>query len=163
MKDKLKHYKFPLLVALLATFAVAGLGGLLTTLGPWYYGLQQPAWKPPDWLFGPVWTTIFVLIALAGATAWIQAPDRTAQVRILAAFGLNAVLNVLWSGLFFALQRPDWALYEIGPLWLSIALLIAVVGRYSRLAAGLLLPYLGWVGFAAALNYAVVRLNGPFG
>jgi translocator protein len=152
----------PILVAALAAVGVAVLGGLMTELGTWYYGLRQPAWKPPDWLFGPAWTVIFALVAVAGIQAWERAPDRAAREWLLALFALNAFLNVLWSLLFFRLRRPDWALVEVGFLWLSIVLLIVVLARRYRPAAWLLAPYLAWVTFAAALNAAVVQLNAPF-
>ena len=143
--------------------AVAGLGALSTDLGGWYQSLQQPGWKPPDWAFGPIWTVIFALTALAGLKALDATPDRRARRVILAALLLNGVLNILWSLLFFRLRRPDWALVEVGFLWASVALLIVVLGRHSRTAGVLLVPYLVWVSLAAALNAAVVRLNGPFG
>jgi tryptophan-rich sensory protein len=148
--------------AAIGAVLVAGVGGLLTELGPWYAALQQPPWKPPDLWFGPAWTLIFTLTAVAGARAWLAEPDTAARRRLVAAFGLNGVLNVLWSGLFFKLRRPDWALAEVGLLWLSIVLLIVVSARSDHVAAWLLLPYLAWVAFAAALNLAVVQLNGPF-
>jgi translocator protein len=152
----------PILVAALAALGVAVLGGLMTELGTWYYGLRQPAWKPPDWLFGPAWTVIFALVAIAGLQAWERAPDRAAREWLLVLFALNAFLNVLWSLLFFRLRRPDWALVEVGLLWLSIVLMIVVLARQHRPAAWLLAPYLAWVTFAAALNAAVVQLNAPF-
>jgi tryptophan-rich sensory protein len=151
------------LFAALAALLIAGLGALSTDLGPWYQGLEQPRWKPPDALFGPAWTLIYALAALAGVKAWEAAPDRAAREWILALFALNGFLNLLWSLLFFRVQRPDWALIEVGFLWASIGLLIVVLGRWSRPAAWLLLPYLAWVTFAARLNWAVVQLNGPFG
>jgi tryptophan-rich sensory protein len=153
----------PLLLAALAAAGVAVVGGLMTELGTWYYGLRQPAWKPPDWLFGPAWTVIFALIAVAAFWAWEHAPDRAAREWLLALFALNAFLNVFWSLLFFRLRRPDWALVEVGFLWLSIVLLIVVLARSYRPAAWLLVPYIAWVTFAAVLNAAVVQLNAPFG
>lgn len=152
----------PIATAAVAAFAVASLGASVTDLGPWYFGLQQPAWKPPDWLFGPAWTVIFALAALAGLVAWRNAPHRAARVRILVLFGINAVLNVAWSLLFFRLQRPDWALVEVALFWLSILVLILALAPYSKLASRLLVPYLAWVTFAGLLNLAVVRLNYPF-
>ncbi len=152
----------PVLVAAAAALGVAGLGALMTDLGPWYLGLRQPAWKPPDWLFGPAWTLIFALAALAGVMAWKRAPDRASREWLLVLFALNGFLNILWSLLFFRLQRPDWALLEVVFLWLSVLLLVGVVSRYAKAAAALLLVYLAWVTFAAALNLAVVRLNAPF-
>jgi tryptophan-rich sensory protein len=153
----------PVAVAAAAAFAVALLGGLMTELGAWYYGLRQPSWKPPDLLFGPAWTLIFALCAASGAIAWRATTDRPQREWLLVLFALNAFLNVTWSLLFFRLQRPDWAQVEVAFLWLSIVALIMFTGRHSRRAAWLLLPYLAWVSFAALLNGAVVRLNGPFG
>lgn len=151
----------PALVAAAAVTGVAGLGALGTDIGPWYQGLRQPPWKPPDAWFGPAWTLIFTLIGVAGGRAWLRATNRTERHRLLWAFGLNGALNVLWSWLFFRWRRPDWALAEVALFWLSIAGLIFLVRRTDPVAALLLLPYLLWVTFAAALNFAVVQLN-PF-
>jgi tryptophan-rich sensory protein len=150
-------------VATAATLAVAIAGGLLTDIGPWYLSLRNPAWKPPDWLFGPAWTLIFTLTAVAVVLAWQAASAPAQRAQLLAAVALNAVLNIGWSGLFFALRRPDWALVEVVFLWLSIVLLMVAVKRARPRAVWLLLPYLLWVAFAALLNLAVVQLNAPFG
>jgi len=152
----------PVLVAAAAAMGVAGLGALMTDLGDWYRQLAQPAWKPPDWLFGPAWTTIFALAAAAGVAAWRRAPDKASREWMLALFALNGFLNVFWSLLYFRLRRPDWALMEVGLLWLSVLLLIVVLGRYSRPSALMLLPYLVWITIAGALNWGTVQLNGPF-
>ncbi len=162
MTGWLRRFWRPVATAAVAAFAVAGVGALMTDLSPWYYALEQPAWKPPDWLFGPAWTLIFALCAVAGFRAWVGMSSRSQREWMLAAFACNAFLNVFWSLLFFRLQRPDWALLEVGALWLSILVLMAILGRHSRANAALLLPYLAWVSFAAVLNLAVVRLNGPF-
>lgn len=151
----------PIAVAAAAALGVATLGGLLTDIGPWYQSLRFPAWKPPDFLFGPAWTTIFACAAAAGSIGWRRA-SRQRREWILALFAMNAFFNVSWSLLFFRLRRPDWALAEVALLWLSVALLIAFFARFSRPSAWLLAPYLVWVSFAAALNLAIVRLNGPF-
>ncbi len=103
----------------------------MTDLGPWYYSLREPAWKPPDWLFGPAWTLIFALAAMAGVIGWRSAPTARDRVWLLALFVVNINLNILWSGLFFRLQRPDYALVEVGFLWLSIFVLIVVLRRYA--------------------------------
>lgn len=142
---------------------VSGLGGALTHIGPWYRSLVKPAFQPPDWLFGPAWTLIFALCVVAGVGAWRAAPHARQRTQLLVLFALNGALNVLWSLLFFHLQRPDWALAEIGFLWLSILWLMAAPGRYYPRIRLLLLPYLAWVSFASVLNAAVMRLNGPFG
>ena len=151
-----------LVVALILSYATAGIGGALTELGPWYYALKQPAWKPPDPAFGVVWSTLFTLAAISGALAWRAAGTAGLRRRVWLLFGTNAVLNILWSGLYFKLQRPDWALIEVVFLWLSIAVLIVGLWRLSRWASALLVPYLVWVSIASALNLATVQLNGPF-
>lgn len=150
--------------AALAAISVAGLGGLITDLGPWYQHLRKPAWEPPDWLFGPVWTLIFALAATSGFMALRATPHGHSRApRIIALFAINGLLNILWSALFFQLRRPDWALLEVSLLWLSILALIIVIAPASRTASALLLPYLLWVSFAAVLNYALVVRNAPFG
>jgi tryptophan-rich sensory protein len=148
------------LVAAALALAVASCGGALTHIGAWYGALIKPSWQPPNWLFGPAWTLIFSFIACAAVVAWRQAVRREQRVLLLGVLALNAVLNVLWSLLFFHLRRPDWALVEVVPLWLSILLIVVVVRRWSRRAAWLLAPYLAWVAFAAYLNLTLVRLNG---
>jgi len=152
----------PIVAAALGASAVAALGALNTQLGAWYYALLKPAWQPPDWLFGPAWTLIFALAALAAVMYWRKDVDRDSRLLVAGVFALNGFLNTLWSLLFFQLQRPDWSLYEVGFLWLSIVLLIGLLGRASREAAWLLLPYLAWVSFAAVLNWKIVQLNAPF-
>ncbi len=157
-----RHTLAPILLAGLAALAVAALGGLMTDLGDWYVGLRKPAWQPPDWLFGPAWTLIYALTAVAAVRAWRRSPGRIERQNLLIALLLNATLNVGWSLLFFRLQRPDWALFEVFFLWASIVLLIVVCARRDRTAAWLLAPYLLWVTYAATVNYGVVHLNAPF-
>jgi translocator protein len=149
-------------VAALAAVLVAVAGGLATTTDAWYRRLRVPAWKPPDWAFGPVWTVIFCLTAAAGVLAWNGDPDPAARGVLLAAYAVNAALNIAWSVLFFRFRRPDWALAEVTALWLSIAVLVLVTGRVATGAGLLNLPYLAWVSVAACLNLRIVRLNAPF-
>ena len=149
-------------LALAVSFGVAGLGSALTDLGPWYQALRQPEWKPHDLWFGPIWTTIFTLAAISAWWAWHAAPTVPARRRLLVLFAFNAVCNVAWSGLFFALPRPDWAMGEWVLLWLSVGALVVGLWPLSRLAALLNLPYWVWVSVAGALNWANVVLNGPF-
>ncbi len=158
-----RPWPLPALLAGLAALAVAFLGGTITPIGPWSQGLAQPEWAPPRPAFGIVWTLVFACAAVAAVSAWESAPDRRARELLIGLFALNGFLNLLWSFIFFRLQRPDWAMAELVLLWLSIAGLVAVCGRYSRLAASLLLPYLAWVSVAGLLNWEVVQLNGPFG
>lgn len=142
---------------------VAALGALATDVGDWYRSLAKPAWQPPDWLFGPVWTTIFALIAWSGGLAWHAADAGERPWRVLAPFAVNLLLNVAWSFLFFRARRPRLAFAELTLLWLSIVWLIASLWGISSLAAVLVVPYLLWVTFAGALNRTIVRLNPAVG
>lgn len=153
--------KKPIYIAILLSLLVGGLGGAATEIGPWYFQLQKPSWQPPDWLFGPAWTTIYILTSIAGVKAWRRA-DEVQRRYFLGALLLNLVLNLFWSLIFFTSQRPDIALLEVVPLWLSILLMVLLVRSYSRQSALLMLPYLGWVAFAAYLNWTIVKLNAPF-
>lgn len=152
----------PVVIAAAVSIFIGALGGTLTDIGPWYQSLRKPSWQPPDWLFGPAWTLIFAFATVSAVYAWRNAPDRTRRESVIGLFALNGFLNVLWSTLFFALRRPDWALIEVVLLWGSILLPMIVFARFSRPASLYLLPYLLWVSFAAYLNLTVVRLNAPF-
>jgi len=142
---------------------LAALGGWLTDTGPWYQALRKPWFQPPNFLFAPAWTTIFICLGCAAVIAW-NAPGNTAQQRfgIACSFALNFVLNSLWSLLFFERRRPDLALIEVIVFWWSIVALIVVVGPLSSTAVWLLVPYLVWVSFATVLNQRIVALNAPF-
>jgi tryptophan-rich sensory protein len=152
----------PAAVAAASAILLAIAGGLLTTTGPWYKSLRLPAWKPPDWAFGPVWSTIFTLAAISAVMAWNAAPSAEFRWTLIVAYAVNGALNVAWSGIFFRMRRPDWAFVEVLFLWLSILVLIVVTAQASGLAALMLLPYLAWVSVATYLNLTIVRLNGPF-
>jgi len=151
-----------IVVATLLALTLAGAGGALTEIGPWYRNLRKPSWQPPDWLFGPAWTLILGMAAAAGVFSWQHAPDRAAHVRIAILFADNFVFHLLWSPLFFKLRRPDWALIEVPFLWFSILALVIGLAPYSATASWLVVPYLAWVTFAAWLNWTIVRLNRPF-
>ena len=162
MIDLLDQIPLPTLVVSGAVVCVAFAGGLLTQIGPWYENLRFPSWRPPNWLFGPAWTTIFLLVAIAAIKAWDRAPTDRARALLIALFAVNAVVNVAWSALFFRLRRPDWALVDVAALWLSIVALIGFCAGFSEQSAWLLAPYLAWVSFASYLNLVMVRLNAPF-
>ncbi len=149
-------------VAASAAVLVLAAGGLLTNIGPWYRNLRKPSWQPPDWLFGPAWTVIMTLVAVAGVLAWRAAGAPPRHSLLLVLFSINGALHVSWSLLFFRLRRPDWALLEVAAFWLSIVALVLVILPLSRLGALAMAPYLAWVSFASFLNWTIVRLNGPF-
>lgn len=153
----------PVTVATVAALCVAALGATITDLGPWYQALAKPGWNPPDVMFPMGWTLIYALITISAITAWRAAPTSAVAEGVIGLFALNGFLNITWSLIFFRMQRPDWAFIELIVLWLSIIVLIIYCGRFSRAAAALLVPYLAWVSFAGALNWAVVDLNAPFG
>jgi len=157
-----RAWLLPAIIAAMAAMLVASIGATLTDLGPWYRSLKQPSWNPPDVVFPIAWTTIFALAAVAAVEGWRKIERRSTAEWMVGLFALNGFLNILWSLIFFRLQRPDWALVVVGALWLSILVLVVYCGRHSLLSGLLLLPYLIWVSIAAALNVAVVDLNGPF-
>jgi benzodiazapine receptor len=150
--------KKPILIAFLLAVAVGGIGGAATEIGPWYFSLIKPTWQPPDWAFGPIWTLIYITTGIAGVRAW-RLGDAYQRRLFLIALLINCALNVLWSLLFFKMQRPDLALIEVVALWLSIVPLILLPLRYSPKSSLLMLPYLAWVSVAAYLNLTIVRLN----
>lgn len=145
-----------LAISILLVAAVAFVASRFAP-GAWYEVLNTPSWTPPDWLFGPAWTVLYALMALAAWKVWIAVRRIDAA---LVVYGLQLALNALWSYLFFGLHRVDWALVDILALWLAIALTVLLFRRRDRLAGMLMLPYLLWVAYAAALNVAIWRLNG---
>jgi tryptophan-rich sensory protein len=148
----------PLLAFVLWAVTLCLIGGLMTPRTDWYARLRKPAWQPPAWAFGPGWTIILGLAAWAGVRGW-DAGNAAQRADILILFGVNSLFHLLWSPLFFKWQRPDWALIEVPFLWLSVLAMVIGLWPVDRLAALLVLPYLGWVAFATTLNWAVVVLN----
>ena len=147
--------------SLLVCFAAAALGGwaTATSVDGWYQGLAKPPYKPPDWLFAPVWNTLFVLMAIAAWRIWDRVPPGVFRRVALALFGTQLLANVLWSVLFFGLQAPGAALIEILVLLALIAITTTVFWHHDRPAGLLMLPYGVWVGFALALNAGIWWLN----
>jgi translocator protein len=142
-----------------AMVAVAVLGGVGTdTSSVWYEGLERPSWQPPGWLFGPVWTVLYVLIGFAWWRSWdrLEGPVRRP---VLALFGLNAALNVAWTWIFFQAEAPTAAGVEIVVLLAVIAALIGLLWSRLRGAALALVPYLAWVAFASVLTWTIAAWN----
>jgi tryptophan-rich sensory protein len=151
----------PALVATGVATVVGYIGSRATELGPWYRELRKPSWQPPDWAFGAVWTTVYAFSIWSVAKAWpMAAPEQ--RTSYLLAWGVNVLLNMWWSLLFFRQRRPDLALVEVVALWLSIVVIIVFSWQITPAAGLLLLPYLVWVSIATVLNRAIVRLNAPF-
>jgi tryptophan-rich sensory protein/uncharacterized protein YbjT (DUF2867 family) len=140
--------------------AAAGIGGAITarSVNDWYQTLAKPSWMPPDWLFGPVWMALYVLMAVAAWVVWRRGGATAARLP-LGLFGLQLALNVGWSAIFFGLRLPGVAFAEILLLWLAIAATAVAFWRRSKLAAWLLAPYLAWTTFAAVLNASIWSLN----
>jgi tryptophan-rich sensory protein len=143
-----------LLIFLLLVAAAAGFGAQFTP-GAWYQALNKPSWNPPNSVFGPVWSVIYVCIAIAGWRIW-----RKGRAMLpLAIWAVQLLLNALWSLLFFGLHRPDIALVDIVALLVFILTFIVVARSRSTLASWLFVPYALWVSFATALNYSILRMN----
>jgi len=149
-----------LAIALLLCYGAAGVGGLLGPAagGGWYTDLAKPSWTPPSWIFGPVWTVLYGMMAVSVWLIWLERRRRPAGAPIIL-FAVQLAFNAAWSPLFFGLRRPGLAFADITALWLTLGLTVYAFLK-RRPAAGLLLvPYLLWVSFAAALNLAIWRLN----
>ena len=136
----------------------AGMVGSRFVPGEWYAALAKPAWTPPDAVFAPVWTALFVLMGVAAWMVW-RAQGFLGAAGPLALFIVQLCLNTLWSYLFFGLRQPMLAFVEIVILWLAVLATTIAFWRVRPVAGGLLLPYLCWVGFASALNLQLWRLN----
>jgi tryptophan-rich sensory protein len=154
---------YPIIFAVVWAVILAGGGGLLTTIGAWYYELKKPTWQPPDWLFGPAWTVILGLAAYAFWLSWDASAAQGEENFLIALYVINGLLHFAWSPLFFTAKRPDWALAEVPFLWGSVLALTIFLREYSVLASWLIVPYLVWVSFATCLNWKIVQLNKPFG
>lgn len=153
-----KVYK--LIIALSIPQLAGGLGSLFTanSVKNWYLTLEKPLLNPPSWVFGPVWTTLFLLMGYALYLVWVNEDKERKNVAYVA-FAVQIVLNIFWSVIFFGLKNPGLAFVEILILWLAIIFNIFIFYRISRTSAWLLVPYLVWVSFAAYLNYSIWVLN----
>ena len=143
-----------------AVALVMVLGGTVTApaIGDWYVGLNRPPWTPPNWLFAPVWTALYLMMAVAAWLVWRQRRG-TRVGPPLALWGLQLALNLAWSYVFFGLRNPMLALIDIFALLVLILATFVLFWPVRRLAGWLLVPYIVWVGYATALNYAIWRLN----
>jgi len=137
---------------------VAACSGAFFKPGDWYETLAKPYWRPPNWLFAPAWSVLYLLIAISGYLVWREMGLAGAAGPLTLYVG-SLTLNAAWSGVFFGMRRPDLAFYELIGLWLSIAAMIVVFMPLQQTAALLLVPYLMWVTFAGALNFSICRLN----
>ncbi len=146
------------LLGFVAACFLAAMTGTLFRPGAWYERLRKPSWRPPNWLFAPVWTALYLTMACSGWLIWRTAGFSGAAVP-LALFAVQLLLNGLWTPVFFGLHQLDLGFVVILALWLAIAATIIAFAPVNLVAGLLLVPYLAWVSFAAALNFAIWRLN----
>jgi translocator protein len=161
MEAEKKSTIVKLVVSILIPQVTGGIGALLTepSIGSWYAGLNKPSFNPPNWIFGPVWTVLYLMMGIALYLVWKTGLARRDTKVAVAAFTVQLTLNLAWSFLFFFLKMPLAAFIGIILLWLAITATMASFARVSRPAGILLLPYLLWVSFAAVLNYFLWQLN----
>lgn len=131
----------------------------VTGVGSWYQTINKPSWNPPDYIFGPVWTTLYVLMGISLFLVWKSGTDVGTKRKAIVLFAIQLVLNFFWSFIFFDQHLVGAAFAEIVVMWLLIVLTIFAFARISKLAAWLLVPYISWVSFAAFLNYTIWQLN----
>jgi len=150
-----------LVVAILVCQIAGFVGSIFTTpsIPTWYATLEKPDFTPPNSVFAPVWTTLFVLMGVSAYLVWNKGLGNRNVRTALLIFGIQLALNMLWSFLFFGLHSPPYAFFEIIVLWLAILLTILNFFKITRAAGWLLIPYIIWVSFAAVLNFYIVRLN----
>lgn len=148
------------LVSVLIALAAGLIGNFLgmDAISTWYAGLEKPAWNPPNWIFGPVWTLLYILMGVAAYVVWEQKKD-SARRGALVVYGVQLLLNAAWSIIFFTFKQPAIAFGEIVLMWLAILVTIVMFWRIKPLAGILLLPYIAWVTFATVLNFAIWQLN----
>jgi tryptophan-rich sensory protein len=140
---------------------IGGTSGFFTVSGveSWYQNIQKPSWNPPNWIFGPVWTTLYVMMGIALFLVWKEDASAALKKIAMALFAAQLVLNFFWSFIFFGQHQPGWALVEIIALWVLILLTIFAFAQVNKVAAWLLVPYISWVSFATILNYTIWQLN----
>jgi tryptophan-rich sensory protein len=150
-----------LIAAVLLCLVLGSMGSLVTATGSgsWYESLEKPVFSPPNWVFGPVWTTLFILMGIALYFVWQSGTERRDVQIALAVFGIQFALNILWSFFFFGMQSPLLGLVDIVLLWIMIAVTIVLFYQIRKIAGYLLIPYIVWVTIATALNYSIYILN----
>ena len=151
---------FILVFFILICFLAAGIGGFFTSksIPDWYTHLQKPVFTPPGWIFGPVWSLLYLSIGISAWLIWREGGFSQNSVPLII-FGIQLLLNISWSIIFFGLRQPGYAFGEIILLWLAILLTLVTFWRIKPIAGILLIPYLVWVSFAGFLNYSIWKLN----
>ncbi|MBK6634550.1 MAG: tryptophan-rich sensory protein [Chitinophagaceae bacterium] len=150
-----------LFISILVPLLVGAVAGLFTSSGVngWYAVANKPWFNPPNWIFAPVWTLLYILMGIAFFLVWKASADKNVKQTAMILFSIQLILNFFWSFIFFKLQQPGWAFAEIILMWVMILLTILWFGKISAMAAWLLVPYICWVSFATVLNYSIWKLN----
>lgn len=150
-----------LIIAVAIPLIVGGLSGFFTVTGveSWFQTINKPTWNPPNWIFGPVWTTLYAMMGVALFLVWKSETNVVLKKTAIILFSTQLVLNFFWSFIFFNQHQMGWALVEIIALWVFILLTIFAFANVSKLAAWLLVPYISWVSFATILNYTLWKIN----
>jgi translocator protein len=150
-----------LIISILIPLLVGSTAGFFTSAGVngWYAAATKPWFNPPNWLFAPVWTTLYIMMGIALFLVWKSDADKTVKPAAIILFAVQLILNFFWSFIFFKTQQLGWAFAEIIAMWIMILFTILWFGKISSAAAWLLVPYISWVSFASVLNYALWKLN----
>ena len=156
MKNWLK-----LVISIAVPLAVGAVAGMFTASGisGWFQTIEKPAWQPPNWVFGPVWTVLYLMMGIALFLIWKKEAPKTIKRMAITVWIIQLVFNFFWSFIFFQKHQLDWALGEILVLWFFILLTILFFARISKTAAWLMVPYISWVSFASLLTFTIYELN----
>ena len=150
-----------LIISILIPVAVGAVSGFFTSseIPGWYQTINKPTWNPPSWLFGPVWTTLYVMMGVALSLIWKSDASQSVKKTAIILFAVQLVFNFFWSFIFFNQHQIGWAVVEIITMWIFILLTIFAFAPINKIAAWLLVPYISWVSFATILNYTIWQLN----
>ena len=153
--------RIKLIISIVATVGLGLLGGIFTApqIQTWFVHLTKPSWNPPNWLFAPVWTMLYLLMGIAFYLVWRTKWEKDAKSWAIIVFIAQFALNFAWSYIFFDQHQMGWAFVDIVVLWITVLCTIIAFSRIHKTAAWLLVPYISWVSFAALLNYTIWQMN----
>lgn len=149
------------LISIIIPLVIGGISGGFTVsaINGWYATINKPWFNPPNWIFGPVWTSLYVMMGIAFYLIWKSDAATALKNKAITLFFIQLTVNFLWSIIFFYFQQPGWAFIDIVIMWVMILLTIFSFGKISAAASWLMVPYICWVSFAAVLNFAIWKLN----
>lgn len=150
-----------LVISIAIPVAIGATAGFFTVtgVGSWYQAINKPSWNPPGWVFGPVWTMLYIMMGVSLYLVWKSGNSIHLKRTAIGLFAVQLILNFFWSFIFFDQQQPGWAFVEIIAMWVFIFLTIFAFAKVNKTAAWLLVPYISWVSFATILNYTIWKLN----